>query len=134
MSGIIDEILKKHQQGVVIVYTGNGKGKTTASLGQALRAIGHGKKVFILQFMKGKETGEKKVANDIPLLEIVSCSEKLNLVNGKPSAQDITEAKQGFQKAQQAIDDGYYDMVILDEINIATVSYTHLTLPTKRIV
>ena len=55
---IIETTLAKFNRGIVMVITGNGKGKTTAAVGQALRALGHGRKVFMIQFMKGKKYGE----------------------------------------------------------------------------
>ncbi len=58
MTDIIEETLSKYNKGLVFVYTGNGKGKTTAAMGQVLRAVGHGLKVMVIQFMKGKKYGE----------------------------------------------------------------------------
>jgi cob(I)alamin adenosyltransferase len=107
-------------KGLVIVITGNGKGKTTAAFGQALRAVGQGYKVFVVQFMKGRKYGEFKAAKkylpDITVrlsgLDSFVMRENLALV-------DIELAEKGLQSAQKAIGSGKYDMVILDEINVA---------------
>lgn len=107
--------------GMVQVYTGNGKGKTTASLGLALRSIGHGYKVFMLQFMKGsKDYGElQAVEKFLPNLIIVQSGLE-TFVNKENIAQaDIDLARQGLETAQKVIKEGYYDLVILDEINVA---------------
>ena len=119
MNNIIGNILKKHQPGVVIVYTDNGKGKTTAALGQALRAYGHAKKVLILQFMKGKETGEEIcIRNFLPGIEIQQCAENAFLIGANPSDAAIKDAAIGIAKAGEAAQGGDYDMVILDEANV----------------
>jgi cob(I)alamin adenosyltransferase len=107
-------------KGLVIVITGNGKGKTTAAFGQALRAVGQGYKVFVVQVMKGRKYGEFKAAKkylpDITVrlsgLDSFVMRENLALV-------DIELAEKGLQSAQKAIGSGKYDMVILDEINVA---------------
>lgn len=108
-------------KGLVQVYTGNGKGKTTAALGQALRAIGHGYKVFMLQFMKGsKEYGELQAAEKyLPSLIIVQSGLETFVSKENPSQADIDLARQGLSTAQKVIREGHYDLVILDEINVA---------------
>ncbi|TYO97828.1 cob(I)yrinic acid a,c-diamide adenosyltransferase [Desulfallas thermosapovorans] len=108
-------------QGLVQVYTGNGKGKTTASLGLALRAIGHGYKVFMLQFMKGsKDYGEIQAAEKyLPNLIIVQSGLETFVSKENPSRADIDLARQGLETARKVISEGHYDLVILDEINTA---------------
>ncbi|AGL01356.1 cob(I)yrinic acid a,c-diamide adenosyltransferase [Desulfoscipio gibsoniae] len=108
-------------QGLVQVYTGNGKGKTTASLGLALRAIGHGYKVFMLQFMKGsKDYGEIQAAEKyLPNLIIVQSGLETFVSRDNPSRTDIELAIQGLNTARKVISEGHYDLVILDEINTA---------------
>lgn len=106
--------------GLVIVITGNGKGKTTAAFGQALRAIGQGLRVFIVQFMKGRNYGEFVAAEKyLPRLTIVRTGLDSFVMRDHPAPIDIELARQGFELAQKAVASGKYDMVILDEINVA---------------
>ena len=112
--------LDKSRRGLVIVMTGNGKGKTTSAFGQALRAIGQGYKVFIVQFMKGRDYGEFIAAGKyLPRLTIRRSGLDSFVMRDNPAAVDIELAKEGLNLAQQAIISGKYDMVILDEINVA---------------
>jgi cob(I)alamin adenosyltransferase len=107
-------------RGLVIVITGDGKGKTTAAFGQALRAIGQGYKVFILQFMKGRDYGEFVAAEKyLPRLTIMRSGLDSFVMRGNPAPVDIALAKQGFDWAKKAVASGKYNMVILDEINVA---------------
>ncbi|MHB8136950.1 MAG: cob(I)yrinic acid a,c-diamide adenosyltransferase [Smithellaceae bacterium] len=107
-------------RGLVIVITGNGKGKTTSAFGQALRAIGQGYKVLILQFMKGRDYGEYVAAQKyLPRLTILRTGLDSFVMRDNPAPVDIELARQGFDLAKKAIASGKYDMVILDEINVA---------------
>lgn len=107
-------------RGLVIVITGNGKGKTTAAFGQALRAIGQGYKVFVVQFMKGRKYGEFLAAEKyLPNLTIKMSGLDSFVMRDNPAAIDIELAQKGLDTARKAIDSGKYDMVILDEINVA---------------
>ena len=107
-------------KGLVIVITGNGKGKTTSAFGQALRAIGQGYKVLIVQFMKGRKYGEFIAAEKyLPRLDIHRCGLDSFVMRDNPAAVDIELAVQGFEFAKKAIASGKYNMVILDEINVA---------------
>jgi len=109
----------KHK-GLVIVITGNGKGKTTAAFGQALRAIGQGYNVFIVQFMKGRKYGEFVAAEKyLPRLTIKMSGLDSFVMRDNPAAIDIEMAQKGLDAARKAIRSGKYDMVILDEINVA---------------
>lgn len=102
------------------IYTGNGKGKTTASLGLALRAIGHGFRVYIGQFMKGQDYGELKSAQRFPELKIEQYgNERFIRKNDTPDPQFYKEAQDGLKKARAAILSCDYQLVILDEINVA---------------
>lgn len=103
-----------------MVYTGNGKGKTTAALGLAMRAMGHGKKVFFLQFMKGsKNYGEVKLASSLPLMTLVQSGLETFVIKGNPSPEDLRLATEGLALAKEAVLYGEYDLVVLDEINVA---------------
>jgi cob(I)alamin adenosyltransferase len=107
-------------KGLVIVITGNGKGKTTSAFGQALRAIGQGYKVLIVQFMKGRKYGEFIAAEKyLPRLVIHRCGLDSFVMRDNPAAVDVELAVQGFEFAKKAIAGGKYNMVILDEINVA---------------
>ncbi len=108
------------KKGTVQVYTGNGKGKTTAALGQALRACGHGLRVIMIQFMKGsKNYGEIAIAPRIPGFEIIQSGLPTFVEKGNPSDEDLRMARQGMELARKAITQAEYDVVILDEINCA---------------
>ncbi|MGM0365213.1 MAG: cob(I)yrinic acid a,c-diamide adenosyltransferase [Actinomycetota bacterium] len=107
------------KKGYTQVYTGNGKGKTTAALGLALRAAGNGMKVFIGQFVKGMEYSEirslKKFSDNITVRQFGrGC-----FIKKHPEDEDIRCARDGLEELKQVISGGKYDVVILDEINIA---------------
>jgi len=111
---------KTSQRGLVIVITGNGKGKTTSAFGQALRAVGQGLKVFIVQFMKGRDYGEFVAAEKyLPRLTILRTGLDSFVMRDNPAPVDIDLARRGFELAQKAVASGKYNMVILDEINVA---------------
>jgi len=107
-------------KGLVMVITGNGKGKTTAAFGQALRAVGQGYKVFVLQFMKGRKYGEFIAAEKfLPRLTVKMSGLDSFVMRDHPAVIDIEMAQEGLETAQKAVMSGKYDMVILDEINVA---------------
>lgn len=102
------------------VYTGNGKGKTTAAFGLALRACGHGWPVLVIQFMKGDPGyGEVVAARHVPGLEVVQTGLRTFVEKGNPSDEDLAEARRGLDLAREALASGRYRMVILDELNVA---------------
>jgi cob(I)alamin adenosyltransferase len=109
----------KRRHGLIIVNTGDGKGKTTAALGLAFRALGSGMKVFMVQFIKGKwKTGEKKMADRLaPDIEILPLGDGFTWDTKNP-AQDIATTLKIWEVAKEAIASGRYDIVILDEINV----------------
>jgi cob(I)alamin adenosyltransferase len=113
--------------GTVQVLTGNGKGKTTAALGCGLRAAGHGLKVLMIQFMKGRVYGELEAVKHVPGFEIVQFGRDAFVDKDNPAPEDRELARVGLKRAVDAVGSGQYDMVILDEINIA-VDYGLVTL------
>jgi cob(I)alamin adenosyltransferase len=107
-------------RGLIQVYTGDGKGKTTCALGLALRAVGQGFKVYMVQFMKGRETGELKAAAErlAPDMTMRSFG-RPGLVNLKaPAPEDLALVREAWDLARQVILAGEHDLVILDEINL----------------
>ncbi len=107
------------KRGYIHVYTGNGKGKTTAALGLTLRAVGAGKKVFFAQFVKGQRYSEvKAIEQYLPNVRIkqygLDC-----FIWKKPTQADIDTARQGLREVEEIILSGKYDVVVLDEANIA---------------
>ena len=108
------------RRGTVQVYTGDGKGKTTAALGLALRAVGHGHRVYMLQFMKGSPNyGELASAEKLPGFTIEQSGRDEFVDRSNPAQVDIDLAAAGLEKARAALTGGEYDMVILDEANVA---------------
>lgn len=107
------------EQGMVQVYTGNGKGKTTAALGLSLRAVGHDMQVCLVQFMKGSGPyGEHAAAARLfPNLTICTTGRDGWVTKDDPHPKDIEEAQEGLELARIALSCGRYDVVILDEIN-----------------
>jgi cob(I)alamin adenosyltransferase len=115
-----ETLLEKYRKGLVQVYTGNGKGKTTAAFGQALRAVGQGFRVCVIQFMKGRKYGEFLAAERcLPNLTVHLSGLDSFVMRDNPAPLDIELAKQGLALAREAVASGDYDMVILDEINVA---------------
>lgn len=105
-------------KGYIHIYTGNGKGKTTAAFGLALRAVCAGKKVFIGQFVKGMKYSETKVEEILQNIEIQQFGRSC-FIDREPTQEDIQLAKDGLKKGEEVLSSGEYDVVILDEINIA---------------
>ena len=113
--------IRKEKKGLLIVFTGNGKGKTTASLGMALRTIGHGHKVAIIQFIKGGwKTGEEKALKNFSSnISWHSLGEGFTWET-QNRIRDEKLVKEAWQLAKDYIKDESYKLIILDEINIAT--------------
>lgn len=106
-------------KGLVQIYTGSGKGKTTAALGLALRAAGWGKKVIIYQFLKppALKLGERKALAKVKLpIKIVPVDVKWNLLKKNNKVQVCDKINQACKEIQAAIRKGKYDLIILDEI------------------
>jgi len=113
-----DKVKKRCSKGLIQVYTGDGKGKTTAALGLALRAVGQGVKVIIIQFVKGDSTcGEHLFAAKYHPFDIVQLNTENSFARTLEELRPVTERTLAF--AREAILSGNYDMVILDEIFIA---------------
>lgn len=106
------------ERGFVQVYTGNGKGKTTASFGLALRAAGAGKRVFIGQFVKGMHYSELDIVPKLETIEIRQYGRDC-FIRKEPSESDIRCAKEGLAEMAEILKSGKYDVVIMDEANIA---------------
>ena len=107
-------------KGYCHVYTGNGKGKTTAAFGLALRAIGAGYRVYIGQFVKGMEYSELHAFTLLGDAVTVRQFGRGCFINGAPVAEDIAAAREGLQEIKEVLFSGRYQVVILDEANIAT--------------
>jgi len=106
------------EKGYIQVYTGNGKGKTTAALGIAVRAVCAGGKVFMGQFMKGGDYSELKAPDYLPRFELEQFGEA-HFISGEPSDEDIRKAQAGLSRMREVLTSGEYDLVIFDEINTA---------------
>lgn len=108
-------------KGYLQVYTGDGKGKTTAALGLALRAAGHGLKTYIGQFLKGQDYGELASVKKIsPFITVEQFGRKGFIhVTENPDEEDYRRAKNGLDKCFEAMMSSKYQIIILDEINVA---------------
>lgn len=105
--------------GCVQVYTGNGKGKTTAAVGLAVRAAGHGFRTYIGQFMKGQSYGELELLRNHLLITIEQYGDTRCIRREDVSAEDIARARRGLERAERVMTSGRYEIVVLDEINVA---------------
>lgn len=107
--------------GYIQVYTGNGKGKTTAALGLALRAAGHGMKTYIGQFLKGQTYGELAAVHRLaPLVTIEQFGRRSFIhVTENPEDEDIERAKRGLEKCRRVMLSGKFRIIVLDEICVA---------------
>ena len=116
-----DKILatKTEEKGLLIVHTGKGKGKSTAAWGMAMRMIGHGKKIGIVQFVKGAwETGEREVFDKFPDQVTIKALGEGFTWETQDKSRDIAAAEKAWAAALEMIADPAYSMVILDELNI----------------
>jgi cob(I)alamin adenosyltransferase len=107
------------RKGYIQVYTGNSKGKTTAALGLALRVAGAGLKVFIAQFIKKRQCSEHKALDRFKDLITIKQYGTGFLKGGRPTKSEIEAARKGFEEVKNIISSKTYDMIVLDEINIA---------------
>jgi cob(I)alamin adenosyltransferase len=112
--------MKQSSQGLIQVYTGNGKGKTTCALGLGLRAVGQGLRVYIIQFLKGRETGESRTAARLaPELTLRYFGRPGLGKLRSPTPEDLQIVREAWNLARRVITAGEHDLVILDEINLA---------------
>lgn len=112
---------KTVKRGVLVVHTGDGKGKSSAAFGVAIRAAGHGQRVGIMQFIKGTwKTGEQNAIKRFPEIDHFVCGDGFTW-NTQNREQDVASAWAGWERAKQMIQGGEgvpaYDVVILDELN-----------------
>jgi len=117
----------KPPQGYIQIYTGDGKGKTTAALGLALRASGHGMRTYIGQFMKGQPYGELDALRDHPHIIVEQYGDIRCIRREEVTPAHIAQARRGLDRAREALLSGQYDIVVLDEVNV-TVWFGLLTV------
>lgn len=106
-------------KGYIQIYTGDGKGKTTAALGIAIRAAGYGMKTYIGQFMKGQHYGELTALKNHPHITIEQYGDTEHVHREKVTQKHIDQAHHGLERARQMLLSNQYDIIILDEINVA---------------
>jgi len=106
-------------KGFTQIYTGDGKGKTTAAFGLALRAVGAGLKVYIAQFVKGMKYSELESIKRFDDLITIKQYGRNCFIKKSPEQKDIVIARDGFEEIKNIIASGEYDVIILDELNIA---------------
>ena len=109
------------EKGLVQIFTGDGKGKTSAALGTVIRALGHGLRVYIAFFMKGDYPyGEYSILSQLPNVTMANfgSEEFVDPANVKPDEEE--QARRALAAAREAMLSGNYDLVVLDEVNIAS--------------
>ncbi len=115
-------------RGLVLVYTGDGKGKSSSAFGVIARTLGWGRRVGVVQFIKGKwMTGERKFFSRFPDQLVWHCMGDGFTWNTQDRARDTDAAEAAFAKARELLESGTYDLVVLDEINIA-LRYDYLSI------
>ena len=108
------------KRGLVQIFTGEGKGKTTAALGTVLRALGHGQRAFIVFFMKGDYPyGEFRILSELPNVEIANFGFRHFTDRNNIKPEEIAQAKLALSTAREAMLSGKFDLVVLDEVNVA---------------
>lgn len=125
-----DKILatKTKEKGLLVVHTGKGKGKTTAAMGLAVRAVGNGMKVGIVQFVKGVwNTGERKVLEHFPDLCVMKAMGEGFTWDTQDRERDVAAAHKAWEAAKEMMEDESYKMVVLDELNIV-LRYDYIDL------
>ncbi|HAD86186.1 MAG TPA: cob(I)yrinic acid a,c-diamide adenosyltransferase [Rhodospirillaceae bacterium] len=125
-----DKILatKTEERGLLIVHTGKGKGKSTAAMGMAMRAVGHGMRIAIVQFVKGVwDTGERDVLAKFPDQVTIRAMGEGFSWETQDRQRDLAAARQAWDAAKELMADPSYKMIILDELNIV-LRYDNLPL------
>jgi len=113
-------LTQKKSKGLVQLFTGNGKGKTTAALGEVLRAAGHGLSIHVIFFMKGSYPyGEFSTLTKLPNVKFTSFGLREFTDPNNPKPEEIEQARLALAAASDAIFSGKHDMVVLDEVNVA---------------
>jgi len=109
------------RKGLVMVFTGKGKGKTTAAVGMGVRSVGHGRRVLMIQFMKGpgRLYGETVALKSLPGFTVVQSGSDRFARKGNPDPEDMRKAQEGLDLARKALAAGECDLLILDEVNVA---------------
>ena len=107
------------KNGLIHIYTGSGKGKTTAAIGLGIRAVGAGYKVHMIQFMKGRRYNEINTIEKINNFTLSQHGRDEFVSKNNPEKIDIDLAQEGLKSAKKIIKEGNFDMLILDEINVA---------------
>lgn len=110
--------IQKQSKGYIHLYTGNGKGKTTAAIGLSVRAACAGFNVYIGQFVKGMEYSEVKISQFLPNITIEQYGQDC-FIEKAPTDEDVDLANCGLDKIKEVLTSGEYDMVVLDEVTIA---------------
>ena len=111
--------MKKNKKGYIQVYTGDGKGKTTAAIGLSIRAAGAGLKVFIGQFIKMGDYSEIKSLKRFSDCITVEQFGLGRFYRGTPPPEDISAARKGLHRIREVMDSGAYDLIVLEEVNVA---------------
>jgi cob(I)alamin adenosyltransferase len=123
--------MSTEREGFVHVYTGDGKGKTTAALGLVVRALGQGLRPTVLQFMKGDPTWGEIVTLTRLGVPVQQCGLDHWVIKGEASEEDLAAAAAGFDRAEALVESGDYDLVVLDEL--VTAVYFEL-VPLRRVL
>jgi cob(I)alamin adenosyltransferase len=111
---------KPYGQGLVQIFTGDGKGKTSAALGTAIRALGHGLRVLIIFFMKGDYPyGERNILSKLPNVTVMSFGQEEFVDPANIKLEQIARAGQALAAARSAAISGDYDLIVMDEVNVA---------------
>ena len=117
-TNIEDSSAAETKPGMFHLYTGTGKGKTTAALGLSLRALGAGKRVFFAQFVKGKRYSELNIIENLENIELKQYGRRC-FIRGEPEEEDIRLAREGLEEAGEILKAGDHELVVLDEATIA---------------